>query len=279
MTMITPSYLGETIEYSSLHACRSTLEDPTPTAFEVASVKANTSGSAAWSMRNSPGGRFNFDNATLDTIVRWAYRLQDYQLAGTLSWTSSDRFDIVARAGGNPLPDETGLQAMMQSLLAERFKLAVHHEARELPIYALVLARADGKWGPELHPSSVDCAAIAAAFRTGAAPPSQGSRPICGIRMAAGSMVGGGITMARLAPNLTRLVSRVVVDHTGLTGAVDLDLHWTPDQTPSPDPTPADTNAPSIFTALQEQLGLKLESTKGPVDVLVIDHVEKPTPD
>jgi uncharacterized protein (TIGR03435 family) len=253
-------------------------QQPAP-AFEVASVKENRSRTAAWSMTAPPGGRFNFTNATLDTIIRWAYRLQDFQLAGAPDWTGSTRFDVVAKAGGSPPPDEMQLQGMMQTLLAEHFKLVSHMETRELPTYALMLVGREGKPGVNLHASPVDCAAVAAAARTGALrPPLPGGRPLCGIRMGAGTMTAGGITMARLVPDLSRLVNRVVVDRTGLAGAFDLDLRWTPESL-SRDAQPSDPNAPSIFTAVQEQLGLKLEATKGPVEVLVIDHVEHPRED
>jgi uncharacterized protein (TIGR03435 family) len=245
--------------------------------FEVASIKQNRSNSAAWSMTMPPGGRFNFSNATPDTIIRWAYRLQDLQLAGMPSWASSARFDVVARSESTPPPDEARMQSMMQTLLAERFKLVAHREARELPIYALVLARADRQPGPALRSSQVDCAAVAAAART-STPPPLGNRPLCGVRMGSGSMIAGGLTMPRLVANLTRVVDRIVVDRTNLAGAFDIDLHWAPEQS-SPDAAPVDPNAPSIFTAMQEQLGLKLDSTRAPVDVLVIDHVERPAED
>jgi uncharacterized protein (TIGR03435 family) len=182
----------------------------------------------------------------------------------------------------------------MRSLLAERFKLSVHREKRELPIYELVLARSDGKLGPELRPSSADCRAIIEARKAqGQKPdlPKAGERPQCGARVGFGELAAGGQPLLELIALLSSTVQRNVVDRTGLSGNFDIYLKWTPDQLP---PRPAglpadqplringlaiDPDGPSIFTALQEQLGLKLESAHGPVDVLVIDHVERPSPD
>jgi uncharacterized protein (TIGR03435 family) len=184
------------------------------------------------------------------------------------------------------------MQLMLRTLLVERFKLAVHHETRELPVYALVFARSDGKLGSQLHPASVDCEALRATGRDRGAPPpfpQPGERPTCGMRLGPGQMAGGGYPLSQLATTLSSFVQRVVVDRTGLAGNFDFDLTWSPDQFqgggplgPLPGserPVGSDSSAPSIFTALEEQLGLKLASQKGPVDVLVIDRVERPTED
>jgi uncharacterized protein (TIGR03435 family) len=179
---------------------------------------------------------------------------------------------------------------MLRTLLADRFKLAVHNENREMPIFALVVAHADGKLGPQIHQSATDCDALRGAGRGRGAPsgpPAPNERPQCGIRMAPGNMLVGGSTLAQFANSIGGFVGRIVVDHTGLTGAYDFDLKWTPDvirvenRPPgAPDPlingVPIDPNGPSIFTAVQEQLGLKLDSQMGPVAVLVIDRVEHP---
>lgn len=263
--------------------------------FEVASVKLNNSGDGRVLLQNQPGGRFTATNVTLRLLIRNAYQLQEFQITGGPSWLNDDRFDIVAKA--ESLPDAptpapgmgpTPLQLMIRALLAERFKLAVHTETKELPIYALILARSDGRLGPDLHHSDTDCAAFAAAGRgrgRGALPqpPQPGERMPCGIRIGMGTMVIGGTSLSQFASSLSMFVGRTVLDRTGLTGAFDINLAWTPDQMPqrpsgAPEPPPIDPNGPSIFTALQEQLGLKLDSQKGPVDVLVIDRAERPTP-
>jgi uncharacterized protein (TIGR03435 family) len=221
--------------------------------------------------------------------------LPAFQITGGPKWIESDRFDIVAKAPGDPQPGPNGpptaMFAMLRTLLADRFQLILHRESKEMAIYALVLARADGKLGPQLKPAATDCAAMMAAARGRGAPPpppAPGERMPCGMRMFPGNLSGGSSSMAQLTNVLARFVNRTVVDQTGLAGNYDLDLQWTPDQMPQGrgDPPPGapalpsiDPNGPSIFTAVQEQLGLKLESTKGPVSVVVIDRIEHPTED
>ena len=263
--------------------------------FEVASVKPNKSGDWRVMMSIQPGGRMTATNATLSMLIRNAYQLQDFQIIGGPGWMTSDHFDINAKAPddalGDPFrADELGQpsrgQLMLRALLAERFKLDVHTENREMPIYALNLARSDGKLGPALQRSTTDCAAaIAGARGRGAMPPpgpQPGGRLACGIRIAPGNMSVGGSNLAQFANSLSMFVGRIVVDRTGLTGNFDFNLTWTPDQMPqrppgAPELPPVDPNGPSIFTAVQEQLGLKLDSQRGPVSVLVIDRVEHPT--
>jgi bla regulator protein blaR1 len=266
--------------------------------FEVASVKANKSGDNRIGIGFQPGGRFRATNVPLRELISAAYGnpqpLPAFQITGGPKWIESDRFDIVAKAPGDPQPGPNGppiaMFAMLRNMLADRFQLVLHHETKEMPIYALVLARADGKLGPQLKTTATDCAALMAARGRGAplAPPPPGERMPCGMRMFPGNLSGGSSSMSQLTNVLARFVNRTVVDQTGLTGNYDLDLQWTPDQVPQgrgepPPGAPAlpaiDPNGPSIFTAVQEQLGLKLESTKGPISVVVIDRVEHPTED
>ena len=267
--------------------------------FEVASVKANKSGDNRIGIGFQPGGRFRATNVPLRELISAAYGtpqpLPVFQITGGPKWIESDRFDIVAKAPGDPQPGPNGpptaMFAMLRTLLADRFQLILHRESKEMAIYALVPARADGKLGPQLKPAATDCAAMMAAARGRGAPPpppAPGERMPCGMRMFPGNLSGGSSSMVQLTNVLARFVSRTVVDQTGLAGNYDLDLQWTPDQMPQGrgDPPPGapalpaiDPNGPSIFTAVQEQLGLKLESTKGPVSVVVIDRVEHPTED
>ena len=261
--------------------------------FEVASVKPNKSGENFIRFQNQPGGRFNINNAPLREIIRFAYQLQNFQIVGAPDWIASERFDVVAKAEGDIPPAPPGtvgpMQIMLRNLLAERFGLKVRNETREMPRYDLVLARSDGRLGPQLSQSTTDCQAIFAAARRGGGPPpppAPGERPQCGMRIGPGVLAAGAFPLSQLATALSPMVQRVVVDRTGLTGNFDAELKWTPDQLPQgpappgAPPLPAvDPNGPSIFTALQEQLGLKLESVRGPVDVLVIDSVSQPTPD
>src|ERR1051325_9504958 len=210
-------------------------------AFEVASVKANKSGDNRVSIGGPPGGRFSINNMPLRGIIGFAYALQPFQLIGGPAWINDDRFDIVAKApanapagaviaAGSPGP----MQYMMQNLLADRFKLKVHTESRDMPIYALVLARSDGKLGPKLQASSVDCAALRGRGPGGAppAPPAPGQRPSCGMMMGIGSLAAGGVPMSVLATTLSQRVGRIVVDKTGLTGSYEFNLDFTPDQMP-----------------------------------------------
>jgi bla regulator protein blaR1 len=261
--------------------------------FEVASVKPNKSGDLPTRIQLQPGGRITAENMSLRNLIRFAFQVQDFQLVGGPDWLEKERFDILAKAEHDIVPGPPGTtgpgQLMLRSLLADRFKLTIHQEKRELPVYALMLARADGRLGPQLKRSTTDCAAIIAAARGRGGPgpgPAANGVLQCGMRMSPGTMLGGGFPLSQLVTSLSQFVRRTVVDRTGLTGDFDLELRWTPDQMPSgtpppgaPQPPPVDPNGPSIFTALQEQLGLKLESTKDAVDVLVIDHIEAPAPD
>ena len=253
-----------------------------PPAFEVASVKPNTSGDGRVLMTPQPGGRLNLVNVPLRLMIRYAYRVQDFQVVGGPDWISTARFDVVAKAeGGNPSQEE--LQLMLRSLLADRFKLVVRSDKSEMPTYSLVPARADGKTGAQLRKSDANCGPASAP----SAPPAPGQLPPCGFNLGFGNLKARGSTMAALASTLSTFAGRIVVDRTGLAGGYDVDLNWTPDQIPRPvgdqpvqvNGVTVDPNGPSLFTALQEQLGLKLESTKGPVDVLVVERAEKPAED
>jgi uncharacterized protein (TIGR03435 family) len=259
--------------------------DEKPLAFEVASIKPNKSGDDPQSTRLQPGGGFSATNVSVRFLIRVSYgRFQEALVSGGPSWLDTDRYDIVAKGDGPASPPQINL--MIRTLLADRFKLTTHQEMQELPIYALVLTRTDRRLGPQLRPATIECEARGPG---GPPPPGQsqpGLRRPCSFRLGPGAFVADGVTMDRLASSLAPFVQRLVLDRTGLSGDFDLELHWTPDVPPrreappgAPPPPPIDPNGPSIFTAIQEQLGLKLESTKGPVDVLVIDHAERPTED
>jgi len=218
--------------------------------FEVASIKRNISGTRNYDVRNQPG-RVTFVNMTLRELIRGINRLQSYQMVDNgEAWVSTDRWDIVAKAA-----DDAPLErmiVMMRALLADRFKLVTHRETREMPTYGLVLSRPDGALGPALQRSSLDCMA---------------QSNLCGVIADNGRFKATGRTMNDLARNLGPVAQRMVVDKTGVTGSFDLEFSWN------------DTDGPSLFTALQEQLGLKLDSQRGPVDVLVIDSAQRPTED
>jgi uncharacterized protein (TIGR03435 family) len=230
-------------------------QTPSP-AFEVASVKVNGSGQAVMRLTAPPGtGRFDATNVSTRILILNSHGLRDFQLAGAPAWTESERFDVAGRTDASATRDD--ISAMVRSLLADRFKLRTHRETREMPTYALVAATADKRPGPGLKLSTADT-------RTNISPTS----------ISAVSM-----TMARLALTLSAVVGRVVTDDTGLQGAYDLELRFAREGPVPPGAPPADPDAPSIFTALREQLGLRLEGRRGPVEVLVVDGIERPTPD
>jgi uncharacterized protein (TIGR03435 family) len=253
-------------------------------AFEVASVKPNKGDGPVDTAIQ--GSRVTMVNVPLRLLIRMSFQVQDDQIVDAPNWVGTEHFDVLAKAPDDVPPPTLGrpgpIQLMMQSLLTERFKLVVHHETREAPAYALERARRDGRPGPQLRASTTDCAAITAAQARGATP-SSSAAPLCGIRASGGRMLAGGQSMSQVAVVLSQIVRRTVLDRTDLSGSFDFEMRWTPDQTVPAQPgapvTAADPNGPSIFTALQEQLGLKLEAIKVPIDVLVIDRVERPLPD
>jgi uncharacterized protein (TIGR03435 family) len=220
-------------------------------AFEVASIKRNNSGTLNSGIRSQPGGRVTVINMTLRELVRGMYRLQAYQMIDNLGgWLSTERWDVVAKAAEDA-PVER-LVLMLRTLVADRFKLLTHRETRELPTYELMLARRDGSVGPALRRSSLDCVA---------------QNNACGVIADNGRFKATGRTLDDLARNLAPMVGRAVTNKTGVPGIFDLEFTWN------------DTDGPSLFTAMQEQLGLKLESQRGPVEVLVIDSAERPVED
>jgi uncharacterized protein (TIGR03435 family) len=259
-------------------------------AFDVTSVKPNNAGSGMVRMLPAANGGWQASNITLGMLVRLAFQLQDNQIVGGPKWLFEDRFDVM---GTGTSPGRDGpLFDKLKSFLTDRFKLVTHVETREQSIFALVLARRDGKLGEKITPSTTDCTPTGPAGRGRgqAAPPAPGERPKCGFMIGPGRIMLGGQTMASIATTLSRFAGGIVVDKTNLAGTYDLELTYAPDPAISPtgrdlppqpggQPAVANTDAPSIFAAVQEQLGLKLESTKGPVDVLVIDSAEKPTQD
>jgi uncharacterized protein (TIGR03435 family) len=245
--------------------------------FDVASVKQNKSD--ARSITNFPpgpedayapdGGSFSGSGVTLYQYISLAYDFTvfDYQLLKSRlpEWVLTDRFDIQARGSGNPTKAQ--MRLMIQSLLADRFKLAIHFETREVPVFALVLAK-PRKTGPQLHPHTNEppCSTASPCGRFDSLPNPPGQFRI-GAR---------DVTMGFIANVLaTSELGRPVLDQTRLTGNFDFTLEWTPNIPVSPDFIP-DQSGPTYIEALKEQLGLKLESSRGPVQVPVIDHVERP---
>lgn len=258
-------------------------------AFAVATIKKNTTVSDAQSMRLQPGGRIVATNQPLRRLIVFAYGLQPQQLAGGPGWLDTDRFDVVAQAEGNLSPTPPGgppgpAQLMMQRLLSERFGLVTHTEPREMPVYFLTLARSDRRLGPRITVADRDCLALMTVAAGGvpvAAPQLPDGRPACGARRdGAGRIMAGGADMTMIASQLlTGQVDRLVVDRTGLTGTYDFDLEYALDTAGrgGADSATTVTDRPSLFTALEEQLGLKLQPQRMPIDVLVVDRATPPT--
>jgi uncharacterized protein (TIGR03435 family) len=275
---------------------------PSPT-FEVASIKpaaAQEMGRMMVGTRGGPGTpdptQATFTNVSLTMLVQIAYDVKDFQVTAP-SWMDSTRFDIQAKVPAGATRDD--FRTMLRNLLAERFKLVAHKETKEAAIYALVV----GKNGPKLKESSKEAppatdGAAPGGGNIGIGPPQRDKNGFPMLRGGRGNMilmnpnghlqmVGGHATMAQLAGNLSGFLGRPVVDMTGLTSEYDYQLEYTreglagprgmPAPPPGAMPAPADNaeSGPSIFTAVQEQLGLKLDSRKGPVDLIVVDSAEK----
>jgi uncharacterized protein (TIGR03435 family) len=229
--------------------------------FDVVSIKPNVTGGRE-TMVAHPGGRLTATNLPVRALIRTTYQLQDDQILGGPEWMSTERFDIEAKPDADtPL---TELGPMLRALLVDRFKLAVHNEQRELPVFALVSLRGNGQGAPGLRDTACPVSLEVDLSRP------QTER-CANVSQGRGRLTLRGMPLAQQLLFLGPAVNRTIVDKTMLDGRYDIDLTWTPElSATAPD-------AVSVFTALQEQLGLKLESAQGPVDVLVIDHVERPT--
>jgi uncharacterized protein (TIGR03435 family) len=276
--------------------------------FEVASIKPsnpNPTGPLGAAPFVLPAlGRLTAQNVTLRMLVMAAYQKQPFQIVGGPEWQNSSKFDINAKAEDASLTTDQMLE-LLKTLLAERFKLKVHTETREVPIYALVVSREDGRLGAKLKPSADDCPdfkvqqqqqleaiakgglAALAAMR-----PAPGETKPCSIlpmppTPGAIGMKASGQSMAALTLLLTQLTGRPVVDKTGLTGLYDFDLvigiqtliRVYQELGVNVPPPPNLPEGPSLMTQLQEDLGLRLDSQRGPGEVLVIDSADMPTPD
>jgi uncharacterized protein (TIGR03435 family) len=224
--------------------------------FDVVSIKPTVSnrGGGPGPLISTSAGRL-FGRGSLQFFLQYAYGLQTFQIIGGPGWLSADRFDIEAK---EPQGDSHYSQfpQMLRPVLTDRFHLTTHRETRQLGIYSLVVARN----GPKLA--------------AGRATDEQGTRG------GNGQLVASRMTMRALASTLSRMTSRLVQDRTGLDGEFNFTLTWTPDEFQRPAPLgrpPASREGTSLFTALQEQLGLRLDAGTGPVDVLVVDRVDRPS--
>ena len=248
--------------------------------FDVASVKPNHTGDAESASYTRPGGRYVAANVTLRMLVKSAYGLHDNQLLGGPDWINTERFDIAAKAEGYATASAFRDQArlMLRPLVADRFKLVLKQERRELPAYVLVLAKPDGSFGPQFRRSNSDECGATKAMQTarGAAEP---EAPLpCGAEIyRLGHLAARGMALSALALNVSRWTDRVVVDQTGLQGRFDWEVQWVADDLTPESPSPQD--GPSLFAALRAQLGLKVERRRASVEVFLVQSAERPDPD
>jgi uncharacterized protein (TIGR03435 family) len=231
--------------------------------FEVAVIKPSKPGPQGRAFRVN-GRQFTTLNTSLSNLITWTYGVQARQITGAPPWAETEKYDLLAKPDGEGQPNDKQWKFMVQKLLADRFKLVFHRDTKELPVFAIVV----GKTGPKLAKSEGDPNGLPGLFFRGL-----------------GVLPARNATMADFAGVMQGAVlDRPVVDQTGLSGRYDFTLTWTPDESQfqglgAKVPPPAENAAapPDLFTAMQEQLGLKLESTKAPAEILVVDHVEKPS--
>lgn len=263
-----------------------------PAVFDAASIKPqapSSDGNIRMMVQFPPNGRFTGVGLTVKRLICIAYDLNDFQVLGGPNWIDSDRYDVQATPGSaleeqlqKMKSDESSLvkRQMMQALLADRFKLTLHHDTKELPIFSLVVA----KGGSKLHETKPDDANIDAA-NAPPHPPGKGWMRMS-FQSTAIELTAQAMAMDGLARQLAMQLGSTVQDHTELTGTYDFTLRFTPNDAGAVVPDPggsgasgsiADNAGTSVFAALEDQLGLKLESKKGPVDVVVVDHLEKPS--
>ena len=250
------------------------------TRFEVVAIKPIEGAGSPMLIRMLPSG---FESSVpVGVLLRQALQKPDYQMIGAPAWINTERYSIRAKPPAGTPP--AAMSVMILNLLKDRFQLQTHLETREQPIFHLVMARGDSRPGPNLKPSSPECQAIFAERQAAAKLPDLNQ--LCGSgRSLPGVFAFSGSPLARLVPALSDLTARPVIDKTGLTGLYDVTLTFAYEgRMPgimgplgAPPGAPVDPDAPSLSAALQEQLGLKLEGARGPVEVAVIDKFEKPT--
>ena len=233
-------------------------------AFEVASIKPNTSGERWESVSPTTGGKLTAKNVTVAWLLKTAYHVEPFQIAGLPPWANTERFDVLARAASSTAtPDE--IRQMLQALLADRFRVTLRREQRDLPVYSLVVT----KNGPKLARAKHDTCAE-----------STPTDPCGGFRIFQRSqMWGNTVTVRQFAAELTYMMQRMVIDNTGIQGLYDIRVTWTPEHfgpEPGTEVRPDEANA-TLFTAVQEQLGLQMQSAKTPVEVLSIERVAHPS--
>ena len=242
-----------------LSSARSQITQTPEPAFDAASIKPAKPDVRGYSIRPLPG-RLSAQNVTLKLLIGEAYAVHDFQVSGGPKWMDSDRYDVEAKAGGDALPGHKQLRVMLQKLLADRFGLTVRHETREMPVYTLEA----GKGGPRVQTAK------------------QPEAPVVFRVFQRRQVVAENAPLDNLTEALAWLLGKPVMDRTGLQGTFDYKLEWSPDdlqlQSQEAPPQP-DGNAPSLGSALQQQMGLKLASQKAPIDVIAVENAARPTAD
>ncbi len=268
-------------------AVEQTAGDPAKAGFETASITRNTSGTTGrGATRFQPKGGLHATNVTLAELIKFAYQrhfFDEREVIGGPEWVTSERFDLLARVSGEHVFDSDGVPrktlAMLKALLTERFKLKVHEQDRDRPVYALTTASNDGVLGPRARKSDLDCGAVMRGERPALLP---GQGPPCSLKTPPGRLFANTFTIPTIASLLSRHLDRPVIDRTGLSGRFDIELEAAeikaaPDYKPGPSDLALPPAAgPTIFVAVREQLGLKLEPLDAPQAVIVIDQAERP---
>jgi uncharacterized protein (TIGR03435 family) len=242
--------------------------------FEAATIKRNMSGSNRVSYSGPPdSGTLTATNVNLRLLISIAWKVRTFEILGGQGWINSDRYDVVAKPAESA-PGEDEARMMLRRLLEDRFKLMVHRETKEMPVFAL-LANNNGAKLRESKPGSCITFGPNSPAPSGSSPGQSSPGPCVGFFMGPGTMVGGKVFMGQFADALSEVVGRIVIDKTGYTGTFDLRLEFAPEGTSGLTADGADDSSrPSIFTAVKQQLGLRLESQRSPAQILVIDHVE-----
>lgn len=254
--------------------------------FDVASVRPSRE-TVGGEIRAQPNGRLSATGVTVRAAILRAYTLHESQLIDAPDWIGTERFDIDARVASPPPGGPDALMPMLRTLLAERFGLRTREETRELPAYLLVHARQDRRLGPQITPTKADCSVANAITENQVRAAALNGWPPCGMVYVVSFTTGGpdgvvkmrlrrsGTTMKDFAPTLQGALGRPVLDRTGLEGRFDVEYAYTP--RPNNPAVPVGENVPFLGAALEEQLGLKVQSARAPVPVLVVERVERPT--
>ena len=250
-------------------------------AFDVVSIRRNTTDDPDVRFTILPGGRLLGIAVQPIFLIRQAYEVQPGQILGEPDWVTSERYDITATMPGGAALSRAALPALLRRVLADRFQLVTRRDSRQLPVYRLLVARADRQLGENLLQSPIDCENVVG--RGGApraadepTPTNRFGMTACGISANPGHILISGWPLSTLTRQLATPLGRVVVDDTGLSGSWDLELRYAPDAGRAPAAASAESDLP-LVTALQDQLGLKLESSRAEVDVILVDRIQRPS--